>query len=131
MTHFAARTSWFLRVGASVAGALALLAAAVPPASAGGSTCSGQACILVEGSGLYVSRVTATPAQDAQFYGHFRMYGGGVNGDSAVQVWHKGSRYTLALGHGVPDHTKFCVEAWEHINDQKRQVGRTCVDIHA
>lgn len=115
----------------AVTAATALLVTAAPSASAGGRSCAGQACLTVEGTGLYVAKATATTTPDSEFFGHFRMYGGGLNGISSTQHWHEGSRYTLALGRTLPDHTKICVEGWEHVDKKVIPRGRTCVEIRA
>ncbi|GHG53811.1 hypothetical protein [Streptomyces griseocarneus] len=126
-----ARTRRFLRALACATGVTALIVTATPSASAGGRSCSGQACLTVDGTGRYAARATATTPPGSQFFGHFRMYGGGLNGTSATQHWHEGSKYTLALGRNLPDHTKICVEGWEHLEEKRVARGRTCVDIHA
>ncbi len=102
------------------------------PASANWGGCAGQTCLEVEGSGLYVARLTVTPAPGSQFYGHFRLSGPGISGQSAVQHWHKGSRYGVAVGHGVNNHTKICAEGFENDSSGavKRAIGKTCVDVH-
>ncbi|WP_378730815.1 hypothetical protein [Nocardia brasiliensis] len=76
--------------------------------------------------------MTVTPASGSEFYGHFRIFGPGINGQSKVQEWKEGSRYSVAVGHGVKNHTKICAEGWEHSasGEDKRAVGRACVDIH-
>ncbi|MFI9237474.1 hypothetical protein [Streptomyces cinnamoneus] len=132
MNRIAVRTRWALRAVAATVGAAALFTATASPASANWGGCGGQTCLEVEGSGLYVARLTVTPAPGSQFYGHFRLYGPGVKGQSAVAHWHKGSRYGVAVGHGVGNHTKFCAEGVEHdaSGAVKRAVGRACVDVH-
>ncbi len=120
-----------LRTGASLTGALSLLTVFTPPASAGGSTCAGYTCLSVEGSGRYVAKAHVTPSPGSSFFGHFHLAGGGLNGDSALQHWHEGSRYTIALGRRVEPRTKICAEAWEHIDEKVRSRGRACVEIRA
>ncbi|MEU7133330.1 hypothetical protein [Streptomyces sp. NPDC046261] len=118
-----------LRTGASVTGALALLTVFTPPSSAGGSRCSGYTCLTVEGSGRYVAKAHVTPSPGSSFFGHFHLTGGGLNGDSALQHWHEGSRYTMGLGRMVAPRTRICAEAFEHINEKVQPRGRTCVEI--
>ncbi|MGK5636728.1 hypothetical protein ACSNOK_00140 [Streptomyces sp. URMC 126] len=124
-----ARTRWAARAAAAAVGTLALCAAVTPPASAGGGSCAGQTCLAVEGAGLYVARATVTPPPGAAFYGHYRLYGGGVDNTSALQHWHQGLRYTVAWGRGVAEHTKICAEGWEHVGAKQRSLGKTCVEI--
>ncbi|MBF6065150.1 hypothetical protein IU500_28110 [Nocardia terpenica] len=119
-------------MAATAAGTVALFVAIAPPAAANWGGCSGQVCLEVEGSGLYVARLTVTPAPGAKFYGRMHLYGPGIKGDSALMNWHKGSRYSVGVGHGVNNHTKFCAEGREHdaSGTVKRGVGRACVDVH-
>ncbi|MFI9206429.1 hypothetical protein [Streptomyces sp. NPDC053048] len=108
--------------------ALALFTAAAPAVSAEGADCSGQTCLEVEGSGLYVAKVTASVPADAAFYGFIQLDIAGRKLPSAVRHWHEGSKYTVALGRKVPDGTKICAEGWEKLEDnpQPRFHGRVC-----
>lgn len=132
MKRIAVRSRWSLRAVVAAVGVAALFTATAPPASANWGGCSGQTCLEVEGSGLYVARLTVTPAPGSKFYGRFHLTGPGLKGESALMNWHKGSRYGVGVGHGVNNHTKFCAEGWEHdaSGAAKRPVGRACVDVH-
>ncbi|MER5784697.1 hypothetical protein ABT104_23690 [Streptomyces mobaraensis] len=129
MKRVIARTRWAVRTAMAAVGTLALCAAVAPPASAGGGDCVGQTCLQVERNGLYVARATVTPAPGAKFFGHYRLYGGGVDNTSAVQHWHEGLRYTVAWGRGVADRTKICAEGWEHVGGKLKPLGVKCVEI--
>ncbi|MBZ4322603.1 hypothetical protein [Streptomyces huiliensis] len=129
MRHVVARTRWAVRTAVAAVGTLALCAAVVPSASAGGSSCSGRTCLTVDGSGLYVARATVTPPAGAKFFGQYHLYGGGVDNTSALQHWHERLRYSVAWGRGVADHTKICAEGWEHVGGERKPLGKTCVEI--
>ncbi|GHC51992.1 hypothetical protein GCM10010507_30010 [Streptomyces cinnamoneus] len=137
-----------LRSGASAVGIVALVAVTAPSAEAGAgagvgtASCAVQTCISVAGEGRLVYRVSASATPGGEFFGHFRMYGGGLKGESALRHWRYGQPYTVALGRTVPDRTVFCAEGWEHIVDDKLQPlgkkrgpdrlqprGRACVQV--
>ncbi|MCA6091569.1 hypothetical protein LE181_05240 [Streptomyces sp. SCA3-4] len=136
-----------LRNGASAVGMVALVAVTAPSAAAGApgagaASCAVQTCISVAGEGRLVYRVSASATPGGEFFGHFKMYGGGLKGESALRHWRYGQPYTVALGRTVPDRTVFCAEGWEHVVDDKVQLlgkergpdklkprGRACVQI--
>ncbi|MEV5238180.1 hypothetical protein AB0K89_03475 [Streptomyces cinnamoneus] len=125
-----------LRSGASVVGTVALVAVTAPSAAAGAgpgagvSSCAVQTCISVEGQGRLVYRVSASATPGGEFFGHFRMYGEKLKGESALRHWRYGQPYTVALGRNVPDRTVFCAEGWEHVEGKQPQPrGRACVQV--
>ncbi len=87
----------------------------------------------MEGSGLYVAKMSASPAPDGDFFGHFRLYSDALrlNTTSAIRHWSHGQRYTVALGHNVPERARICVEGIEHIEEKLQPHGRACVELRA
>ncbi|MFI1968577.1 hypothetical protein BLA24_05840 [Streptomyces cinnamoneus] len=126
MKRLAARTRRALCAGLVALGAVALLPAT---GTADAARCGGATCVIVEGAGRYVAKVSVQPAQDGDFFGHFHLRGAGLDGDSALRHWRHGQFYTVALGRKVPQHTVICAEGWEHVEEKVQPHGRVCVDV--
>ncbi|MEV4432964.1 hypothetical protein [Streptomyces sp. NPDC049585] len=118
-----------VRSAPAVAGAALLLFLTAAPAGADASVCDGGTCVIVEGSGLYVAKISASPAPDGDFFGHFHLYGAGLNTTSAVRHWRHGQRYTLAPGRRLPAPDRICVEGVEHVEEKTLPHGRACATI--
>ncbi|MEU8584787.1 hypothetical protein [Streptomyces abikoensis] len=130
MKWLATRTRWALRAGVSAVGVLALFLAGGPTAFAA-TACGGQSCLTVDANGRYVLRASATPAPDGDFVGLFHMYGGGLDGKSALRHWRPGQLYGMALGRKVPDRTWFCVDGWRKLDEGGfAPHGHACVQVH-
>ncbi|MCF3106132.1 hypothetical protein IPZ58_31855 [Streptomyces roseoverticillatus] len=123
------KTSWAPRAGLSAVGTLALLVAGVPSAEAGSRGCNHRTCISVQGSGLHVDSVSASTTWNGDFTGHFHIWGGGLNANSATGYWGYHQQYTVHVGRDLPNRSVVCAEGWEHVNGRLESRGRACEEI--
>jgi hypothetical protein len=114
--------------------AVALIAAAATttvatPALASAGGCNDRSCIEVDGSGLRVNWILARTTAGDSFYGHFRIYGGGIDVNSATQNWGF-SGFRISPQRDLPNGSVLCVEGWEQTGGGHNLIGRPCVEVH-
>ncbi|WP_212764153.1 hypothetical protein [Streptomyces sp. I05A-00742] len=110
-------------------GTLALVFTATP-AEAGANGCNHRTCISVRGSGLHVDSVSASTTWNGDFTGHFHIWGGGLDRNSATGFWGYHQSFTVQVGRDLPNRSVVCAEGWEHINGRMESRGRACEEIH-
>ncbi|MFB9905235.1 hypothetical protein [Allokutzneria oryzae] len=113
----------------SVIGAAAATATLVTPAQAGMRGCNDITCIAINGSGLTVESVTASLTWRSRFYGHFHIWGGGIDLNTRTDTWSHPNSYTLTVRRDLPNRSVVCVEGWEHYGGEMRSLGRPCGEI--
>ncbi|MDQ7809101.1 hypothetical protein Q5425_35700 [Amycolatopsis sp. A133] len=99
------------------------------PAYAGMSGCNNLVCIRIDGSGLNVKSVRASLTSNSRFYGHFHIYGGGLDRNTVTQSWGYPNSYTLPVNRNLPNGSVICVEGWSHVNGGVNSVGRACGQV--
>ncbi|MDX3188363.1 hypothetical protein PV458_08145 [Streptomyces sp. MN03-5084-2B] len=113
--------------------AAALVAAATTtmaaPAFASAGGCNDRSCIEVDGSGLRVNSILARTTYGDRFYGHFHIYGGGIDINSVTQSWGF-SGFKIYPGRDLPNGSVLCVEGWEKTDSGHNLIGRPCVEVH-
>ncbi|MER6162119.1 hypothetical protein ABT147_42630 [Streptomyces sp. NPDC001868] len=125
-----AKARWLVRVGVSAACAGALVAAGAPSASAGAQGCNQRTCIEVEGSGLRVESISAATTWNGDFTGHFHIWGGGIDTNSATGFWGYHQKFTVPVHRDLPNGAVLCAEGWEHLNGRMESRGRACAEVH-
>ncbi|MFE0104990.1 hypothetical protein [Streptomyces sp. NPDC059009] len=121
---------WAARAGVGVAGLGLLLTVGAPPAAAGATGCNDRTCIDVRGSGLTVESVGASTTWNGDFTGHFHIWGGGIDQNSPTQFWGYHQKFTIPVGHDLPNGTVLCAEGWEQVGDHVESRGRACEEVH-
>jgi hypothetical protein len=115
--------------------AVALIAAAATttvatPAFASAGGCNDRSCIEVDGSGLRVESILARTTHGDRFYGHFRIYGGGIDVNSTTGTWDF-SGFKIYPRRDLPNGSVLCVEGWvKNDNGGHSLIGRPCVEVH-
>jgi len=115
-----------IAAAALVAAAATTTMAAPAFASAGG--CNDRSCIEVDGSGLRVNSILARTTYGDRFYGHFHIYGGGIDINSVTQNWGF-SGFKIYPGRDLPNGSVLCVEGWEKTDSGHNLIGRPCVEV--
>ncbi|MFJ9818707.1 hypothetical protein ACIRU3_26325 [Streptomyces sp. NPDC101151] len=122
-------TGWMLRAGLGLVSLVALVLTGTPSAEAGAAGCNGRTCISVEGSGLRVERVSASTTWNGDFTGHFHIWGGGIDRNSATGFWGYHQKYTVPVGRDLPNGAVLCAEGWEHVDGHMESRGRACEEV--
>ncbi|MFE0171874.1 hypothetical protein ACFWZ2_06120 [Streptomyces sp. NPDC059002] len=130
MNGMVSRANWAARMGLGAVGVGLLLMAGAPSAFAGATGCNQRTCIDVEGSGLRVERIGASTTWNGDFTGHFHVWGGGIDQNSATQFWGYHQKYTIPVGRDLPNGSVLCAEGWEHTGGGMESRGRACVEVH-
>jgi len=99
------------------------------PANAGMTGCNNLVCIKIDGSGLRVNSVRASLTSNSRFFGHFHIYGGGLDQNTSTDSWGHPASYTLPVNRDLPNRSVVCVEGWSHVNGRLDLVGRACGEI--
>ncbi|GGP55544.1 hypothetical protein [Streptomyces melanogenes] len=120
---------WLVRAGVSAACVGAVMAAGASTALAGAAGCNGRTCIAVDGSGLRVEQVSASTTWGGDFTGHFHIWGGGLDQNSATGFWGYHQKYTVRVGRDLPNRAVICAEGWEHTNGGYVSRGRACEEV--
>jgi len=118
-----------LRAVLGLASTVALMLTGAPSAQAGANGCNGRTCIGVEGSGLRVERISASTTWNGDFTGHFHIWGGGIDQNSATQFWGYHQRFTIPVGRDLPNGSVICAEGWEHTSGGLQSRGRACEEV--
>ena len=117
------------KIAAAALVAVAATTAAATPALASAAGCNARTCIEVDGSGLRVDRILARTTHGDSFYGHFRIYGGGIDVNSWTGNWNF-SGYSISPRRDLPNGSVLCVEGWEKTDSGHNLIGRPCVEVH-
>ncbi|WP_409494344.1 hypothetical protein [Amycolatopsis sp. cmx-11-12] len=99
------------------------------PAQAGMRSCDNLVCIGIDGSGVRVNSVTASLTSNSRFFGHFHIYGGGLEKNTQIDSWGHPASYKLAVNRNLPNRSVVCVEGWSHVSGRFDLVGRACGEI--
>ena len=118
-----------IRAGIIALAVTALAAAGAPAAFAGARGCNHRTCVEVDGNGLYVNYVGASTTWNGDFTGHFHIWGGGIDTNSATGFWGYHQEYKVGVGHDLPNGAVVCAEGWEHAGGHLNSMGRACEEI--
>ncbi|MGV9455373.1 hypothetical protein [Streptomyces sp. NPDC003635] len=124
------KARWAARIAMSAIGAASLLIAGTPSASAGANGCNHRTCISVTGSSLRVEKISVSTTWNGDFTGHFHVWGGGIDRNSATQFWGYHQQFTIPVGRDLPNGSVLCAEGWEHTGSGLQSRGRPCVEVH-
>jgi hypothetical protein len=116
------------KIAAAALVAAAATTAVATPAFASAGGCNDRTCIEVDGSGLRVDMIQGHLKAGDSFYGHFHIYGGGIDVNSPTQTWGF-SGYSIYPGRDLPNGSVLCVEGWEQTGGGHAQRGRPCVEV--
>ncbi|KAL1919251.1 uncharacterized protein VTP21DRAFT_1943 [Calcarisporiella thermophila] len=62
-----------------------------------------------------VETVSASTTWNGDFTGHFHIWGGGIDQNSATQFWGYHQKYTIPIHRDLPNGAVLCAEGWEHV----------------
>ncbi|MEU7582222.1 hypothetical protein AB0B50_32090 [Streptomyces sp. NPDC041068] len=119
-----------MRVAVSAVCVGVAVLAGAPSAFAGANGCNDRTCISVEGSGLRVEKISAATTWNGDFTGHFHIYGGGIDRNSATGFWGYHQKFTVPVGRDLPNGSVLCAEGWEHTGSGMELRGRACAEVH-
>ncbi|GAA4001249.1 hypothetical protein GCM10022247_22320 [Allokutzneria multivorans] len=120
----------FRRAAVSAVAVTAAMSTLVVPAQAGMSGCNDITCITINGSGLSVHSIRASLTWRSKIYGHFHIWGGGIDMNTHTATWTHPEGYTLRVGRDLPNRSVVCVQGWEHQSGGgTRSIGRACGEI--
>lgn len=120
----------FKKFAAAAAVACAATALVPTAAFASASGCNEGTCIGVEGKSLRVESITADSLSGRGFYGHYHIYGGGIDTNSSTGNWTPGLGWTIYPRRDLPNGSVLCVEAWVKNADGGHSLrGRPCVEV--
>jgi hypothetical protein len=118
------------KMAAAAAVACAVTALVPTAAFASASGCNQGTCIAVEGQGLRVESIDASVLANSGFYGHYRIYGGGLDVNSSTGNWDSAVSWTIYPRRDLPNGSVLCVEAWVKNSDGGHSLrGRPCVEV--
>jgi len=120
----------FTRLVLGAVCALAMTIAGAPAASAGATGCNQRTCVIVDGAGLRVETVAAATTWNGDFTGHFHIWGGGIDTNSATQFWGYHRKFTVPVHRDLPNGAVLCAEGWEHTGGGLESRGRACAEVH-
>lgn len=123
-------SGWLPRAGLGLVSLVALVLTATPSAEAGARGCSERTCVDVAGSGPTVDRVSASTTWNGDFTGHFRIWGGGIDQNSATGYWGYRQKFSVPVGRDLPNGSVLCAEGWEHVDGRLESRGRACEEVH-
>ncbi|MEU6350196.1 hypothetical protein ABZ896_12795 [Streptomyces sp. NPDC047072] len=119
----------FTRLALGAVCALAMTISGATAASAGANGCNDRTCISVDGSGLRVETIGASTTWGGDFTGHFHIWGGGIDTNSATQFWGYHQKFTVPVHRDLPNRAVLCAEGWEHTSGGLRSRGRACEEV--
>jgi len=121
----------FKKFAAAAAVACAATALVPTAAFASASGCNEGTCIGVEGKSLRVESITADSLSGRGFYGHYHIYGGGIDFNTSTGNWEPGLGWTIYPRRDLPNGSVLCVEAWiKNPADGGHSLrGRPCVEV--
>ena len=120
-----------VRAGIIALAVAALAATGAPAAFAGARGCNRIVCVDVDGSGLHVNYVNASTTWSDHFFGHFHIYGGGLNANSWTQNWTDSDDYRIDVGRDLPNGAVLCAEGWANRGGGGYSLmGRACEEVH-
>ncbi|MDC0773321.1 hypothetical protein [Streptomyces sp. HD] len=64
------------------------------------------------------------------FTGHFHIYGGGLDTNSATGFWGYHQKFTVPVHRDLPNGAVLCAEGWEHAGGGYELRGRACAEVH-
>ncbi|MFI8932644.1 hypothetical protein ACIG3E_33900 [Streptomyces sp. NPDC053474] len=130
MNGMGAKARWLVRTVTTFVCLGAAVTAAAPSAFAGASGCNQRTCIRVDGSGLRVETVQAATTWNGDFTGHFHIWGGGIDQNSATGFWGYHQKFTVPVHRDLPNGAVLCAEGWEHMGGRMESRGRACAEVH-
>ncbi|WTW99502.1 hypothetical protein OG216_41910 [Streptomycetaceae bacterium NBC_01309] len=129
MGRAAAARRRMLHAGLCAASAVALVTVGAPTAEAGARGCNSRTCISVVGSGLRVETISASTTWNGDFTGHFHIWGGGIDRNSATGFWGYHQQFTVPVHRDLPNRAVLCAEGWEHTGGGLQSRGRACAEV--